>query len=313
MSIQTFRDGIYETVIAPHEAREIADTTVATKNNFRTPRGEKGQYDRPTQIYADAMAGGRWTWSDAAPIRLHYGDDGRLICSDGLHRLYASSLSSIPLRTIVMFGSALIAGTETDRGKNRTFPELLKYSGLEKNVNVVAGAARLLQTTAVCIHKDISPVHAQKFLHAEDLLDLWRRHSEPLEHFASMSSRFRKFNLPTSGSTAALATMPPEVTQEILDAIDSPDNQPIGSPWVAAIRTAQNHYARHGRPVSTPVGFDLFIRCYDAYLSGATPMHFKLALKRKPTFPSGVDHHDYLPSSMVDVESALQSIVESLT
>jgi hypothetical protein len=298
MTIQPFRDGIYEATITPDEARAIAGRTVSTNNNFRTPLGGSGQYDRPTQIYADAMSTGRWNWTDASPIRLHYATDGALVCSDGLHRLYACSVSDVPLQTIVMVGVMYVAGTETDRGKNRTFPELLKHHGLDKNVNVVAGATRLLQTNAVCIHRDISPVHAQKFLHAEDLLQLWRNHSGRLEMMASISSRFRRFNLPIAGTTAAMAVLPDDVTQEIIAAFDDPDNQPIGSPWTAAIRTAQNHYSRAGRPISTPVGFDLMCRCYDAYLSGSTPMHFKLAHRRKPGFPVGVDYRDYLPTSM---------------
>lgn len=141
----------YEYEFSPDEAREIVTRTWRNVKsggdaNFRTHSRLAGntafdQVDTTTRKYVEAMRGGSWVWTDAAPIRT---TPGRDLCSDGLHRLAACAIAGMPLRAIVW---EVPAGYGTDTGSTRTLTQLLRHRGVA-NPNVKGAVARFVLARA---------------------------------------------------------------------------------------------------------------------------------------------------------------------
>lgn len=176
-------------MITPEDAAVLLKTNV---NNRKLSR-------RRVDMYANDIKRGMWKLTGDTIKLAKNPKTGEVRLIDGQHRLHAIVAANIPIQTVVATGLQEDAFSVIDRGKTRTYNDVLNMSNI-KNSNTVASMVRPI----IVIQAGMNPFGAGiELVTPEDVVQFSKDNDEIVQWAANRSFKMRE-HLSGSGTAWAM-------------------------------------------------------------------------------------------------------------
>ena len=175
-------------VITPEDAAMLLQTNV---NNRKLSR-------RRVEMYANDIKRGMWKLTGDTIKLAKNPKTGEVRLIDGQHRLHAIVSAGMPMQTVVATGLNEDAFSVIDRGKTRTYNDVLGMSNI-KNSNTVASVLRPI----IAIEAGLNPYgNGMELVTPEDVVQYAQENDEMVQWAVNRSFKMRER---VSGSGTAWA------------------------------------------------------------------------------------------------------------
>lgn len=140
---------------------ELAQHLLALINTHNRPLSQAR-----VKQYADVLSRGQYVFNGES-IQIGMTDSGHMQLLNGQHRLHACAVSGVNFETVMVLGLPVSVFSTIDRGKTRSYADVLSVAGY-KNTHNIQPAARIL----VAINAGFSPTvrSTLNLVTAEDIL-----------------------------------------------------------------------------------------------------------------------------------------------
>lgn len=176
-------------LITPDDAAVLLKTNV---NNRKLSR-------RRVEMYANDIKRGQWKLTGDTIKLAKNPKTGEVRLIDGQHRLHAIVAANMPIQTVVATGLQEDAFSVIDRGKTRTYNDVLNMSNI-KNSNTVASMVRPI----IVLQAGMNPFGAGiELVTPEDVVQFCKENDELVQWAANRSFKMRE-HLSGSGTAWAM-------------------------------------------------------------------------------------------------------------
>lgn len=175
--------------ITPEDAQVLLQTNVNNRNLSR----------RRVEMYANDIRRGQWKLTGDTIKLAKNPKTGEVRLIDGQHRLHAIVAAGIAVQTVVATGLQEDAFSVIDRGKIRTYNDVLGMSGV-KNANTVASVIRPI----IVLEAGMNPFGAGiELVTPEDVVKYAKENDEMVQWAVNRSFKMRE-HLSGSGTAWAM-------------------------------------------------------------------------------------------------------------
>lgn len=175
--------------ITPEDAKVLLQTNVNNRNLSR----------RRVEMYANDIKRGMWKLTGDSIKLAKNPKTGEVRLIDGQHRLHAIVVAGIPVQTVVATGLEEDAFSVIDRGKTRTYNDVLNMSKI-KNANTVASVIRPI----IVLQAGMNPYGAGiELVTPEDVVQFAMKNDEQVQWAVNRSFKMRE-HLSGSGTAWAM-------------------------------------------------------------------------------------------------------------
>lgn len=176
-------------VITPEAAQTLLQTNVNNRNLSR----------RRVEMYANDIKRGMWKLTGDTIKLAKNPKTGEIRLIDGQHRLHAIVAAGMPIQTVVATGLQEDAFSVIDRGKTRTYNDVLSMSNV-KNANTVASVVRPI----IALEAGFNPYgNGMELVTPEDVVQYAKENDEMLQWAVNRSFKMRD-HLSGSGTAWAM-------------------------------------------------------------------------------------------------------------
>jgi len=175
--------------ITPEDAKVLLQTNVNNRNLSR----------RRVEMYANDIKRGMWKLTGDTIKLAKNPKTGEVRLIDGQHRLHAIVVANMPVQTVVATGLQEDAFSVIDRGKTRTYNDVLNMSKI-KNANTVASFIR----PVIVLQAGMNPYGAGiELVTPEDVVQFAIKNDEQVQWAVNRSFKMRE-HLSGSGTAWAM-------------------------------------------------------------------------------------------------------------
>jgi len=175
--------------ITPEDAQVLLKTNVNNRNLSR----------RRVEMYANDIKRGAWKLTGDSIKLAKNPKTGEVRLIDGQHRLHAIAAAGIAVQTVVATGLQEDAFSVIDRGKTRSYNDVLNMSKI-KNANTVASVIRPI----IVLEAGMNPYGAGiELVTPEDVVQYAMKNDEQVQWAVNRSFKMRE-NLSGSGTAWAM-------------------------------------------------------------------------------------------------------------
>jgi len=175
--------------ITPEDAQVLLKTNVNNRNLSR----------RRVEMYANDIKRGAWKLTGDSIKLAKNPKTGEVRLIDGQHRLHAIAAAGIAVQTVVATGLQEDAFSVIDRGKTRTYNDVLNMSKI-KNANTVASVIRPI----IVLEAGMNPYGAGiELVTPEDVVQYAMKNDEQVQWAVNRSFKMRE-HLSGSGTAWAM-------------------------------------------------------------------------------------------------------------
>jgi len=176
-------------LITPEDAKTLLQTNVNNRNLSR----------RRVEMYANDIKRGMWKLTGDSIKLAKNPKTGEVRLIDGQHRLHAIVSANVAVQTVVATGLDEDAFSVIDRGKTRTYNDVLNMSKI-KNANTVASFIR----PVIVLQAGMNPYGAGiELVTPEDVVQFALKHDEQVQWAVNRSFKMRE-HLSGSGTAWAM-------------------------------------------------------------------------------------------------------------
>jgi len=176
-------------LITPDDAKVLLQTNVNNRNLSR----------RRVEMYANDIKRGMWKLTGDSIKLAKNPKTGEVRLIDGQHRLHAIVSANVAVQTVVATGLDEDAFSVIDRGKTRTYNDVLNMSKI-KNANTVASFIR----PVIVLQAGMNPYGAGiELVTPEDVVQFALKHDEQVQWAVNRSFKMRE-HLSGSGTAWAM-------------------------------------------------------------------------------------------------------------
>jgi len=176
-------------LITPEDAKTLLQTNVNNRNLSR----------RRVEMYANDIKRGMWKLTGDSIKLAKNPRTGEVRLIDGQHRLHAIISANVAVQTVVATGLDEDSFSVIDRGKTRTYNDVLNMSKI-KNANTVASFIR----PVIVLQAGMNPYGAGiELVTPEDVVQFALKHDEQVQWAANRSFKMRE-HLSGSGTAWAM-------------------------------------------------------------------------------------------------------------
>jgi len=176
-------------LITPEDAKTLLQTNVNNRNLSR----------RRVEMYANDIKRGMWKLTGDSIKLAKNPKTGAVRLIDGQHRLHAIVSANVAVQTVVATGLDEDAFSVIDRGKTRTYNDVLNMSKI-KNANTVASFIR----PVIVLQAGMNPYGAGiELVTPEDVVQFALKHDEQVQWAVNRSFKMRE-HLSGSGTAWAM-------------------------------------------------------------------------------------------------------------
>lgn len=175
--------------ITPEDAKVLLQTNVNNRNLSR----------RRVEMYANDIRRGMWKLTGDSIKLAKNPKTGEVRLIDGQHRLHAIVAAGVPVQTVVATGLQEDAFSVIDRGKTRSYNDVLNMSKI-KNSNTVASVVRPI----IVLEAGMNPFGAGiELVTPEDVVQYALKNDEQVQWAVNRSFKMRE-HLSGSGTAWAM-------------------------------------------------------------------------------------------------------------
>lgn len=182
----TMNDIVVTSLTQPGSVMKATITPALAEAMLETINGENRPLSNArVRQYADILSRGQYVFNGEA-IQVGIKQDNTLLLLNGQHRLSACVLSGVSFETVLVLGLPHNVFSTIDRGKSRSYADVLSVAGY-KNTHNIQPAARIL----VAMEAGFSPTirSTLNLVTAEDILQYVKKNYDLLQEAHAVAGR----------------------------------------------------------------------------------------------------------------------------